>query len=183
MSMPLSSTSTQFSKELPYSPAVNALRWGVQMCFLPLGQTAEGKLSESDFPTVSALITHEKTSAQSDFGLGHVFIPLGWVDKEAEVMATILSPWERSMSNEVSRGNGVRKTENLGVGDVTWVPRLSWTQNSSLECYFIRWGLTWDWPQTWDPSASVFWVLGLQAWAKYQVWHRTFNDLFEQLNF
>lgn len=135
------------------------------------------------FPTVSALITHEKTSAQTDFGLGHVFILLGWVDKEAEVMATILSPWKRSMSNEVSRGNGVRKTENLGVGDVTWVPSLSWTQNSSLECYLIRWGLTWDWTQTWDPSASVFWVLGLQAWAKYQVWHRTFNDLFEQLNF
>lgn len=62
------------------------------MWFLPLGQMAEGKLSESDFPTVSALITHEKTSVQTDFGLGHVFIPLGWVDKEAEVMATILSP-------------------------------------------------------------------------------------------
>lgn len=71
------------------------------------------------FPTVSALITHNKTSAQTDFGLGHVFILLGWVDKEAEVMATILSPWERSMSNEASRGNRVRKTENLGVGDVT----------------------------------------------------------------
>lgn len=64
------------------------------------------------------------------------------------------------MSNEASRGNGVRKTENLGAG----VPETVLWNVILLDRVSLEIGLRLE-----ILLASVFWVLGLQARAKYQV--------------